>query len=387
MRDLRVYYLASPEVLSGHLYHFRLFSPEPGAQQLAFTYPPFAALVFLPLSALPWRLALVVWHVLSLGAAALLVRTSFRLLPREPRLPDGSPRRAHVALWTAAVLWLEPVQHGLGLGQASLLVATLALVSTTRRHSVLAGAGVGVAAGIKLTPAAFGIYLLARRKRAAACSAALVFLGTVVLAGLTLPKQSLQFWLHHVMDTGRVGPTGSVENQSLRGCLTRLFGHDPGLVEPWWWVTLLLFAALTGTALRTASRHGDALALLTAVQLLALLACPISWSHHWIWSVAAMVWLAHGPARTTRLSRVSLACWALAAGGWLVQVLGQVEDTATATATAPGAPLPIALTACAYPACAALTLAAIARTPSRPRVTRPEQLRAGTSGPRQAPLE
>ncbi|MEU2513135.1 glycosyltransferase 87 family protein [Streptomyces syringium] len=385
MRDLRVYYLAAPEVLSGHLYNFRLFSPEPGAQQLAFTYPPFAALVFLPLSALPWRLALVVWHAVSLGAVALLVRGSFRLLPRESQLPDGSPGRAHVALWTAAALWLEPVQHGLGLGQAGLLVATLALVSTTWRSPALAGAGVGVAAGIKLTPAAFGIYLLARRKWAAAGWSALVFVGTAVVAGLTLPKQSLRFWKHHVADAERVGLVGSLENQSLRGCLARLLGHDAGLLNPYWWATLLLFAVLTGTALRTAIRRGDALALLIAVQLFALLACPISWSHHWIWAVAAMVWLAYGPARTTRLSRVSLACWTLAAGGWLVQLLRQADDAFTAIASS--VPLPIAVAAAAYPACAAVTLAAIARTPTQPQVTRPRQPRVGMTGPREAPLE
>lgn len=349
MFDLRVYREGAPGVLTGHLYDFRLTRADPGAQPLPFTYPPFAALVFLPLASVPWWLTQVLWQVLSLAAALYLVRGSFAL-----SRPGGPVEPARVHLWTAAVLWLEPALHGIALGQVSLPLAALSLAAALRPGALAAGAGIGIAAGIKLTPAGGVVYLLAAGRRRAAVYAACAFAVTVVLAALVAPVESWRYWLHLLGDSGRIGPMASVENQSLRGCLARLLGHDGGVAGLWWPALVLLAAAATALALRGAMVRGDRLAMLLTAQLFVLLASPISWSHHWVWSVPALIWLLHGPLRGRRLSVAAAAVWALSAGAWLVPALHAVAPA--------GRPVswPVALAACAYPLAAALTLAAVA---------------------------
>ncbi|GGM70338.1 hypothetical protein GCM10011609_02540 [Lentzea pudingi] len=58
MIDLQVYWSLAPNVLRDQLYSIDM--PFTADFPLPFTYPPFAAAVFLPLSALPWIAARVV---------------------------------------------------------------------------------------------------------------------------------------------------------------------------------------------------------------------------------------------------------------------------------------------------------------------------------------
>ena len=72
--DFQVYALGGHAVLDGNeLYTFQW-------RGHGFTYPPFAALVFLPVSALPWLAARVVWQVLSVVCLWWIARTALKLL-------------------------------------------------------------------------------------------------------------------------------------------------------------------------------------------------------------------------------------------------------------------------------------------------------------------
>jgi alpha-1,2-mannosyltransferase len=350
MFDLKVYYQGSPSLLHGNLYDFELHRSDPHAQLLPFTYPPFAAAVFLPLAALPWPVAAGIWHLLSLGALWLVVHCSFRLLGH----PDpGRP----AMLWTALALWLEPVRHSLDLGQIDLILAAIVLVGLTGRRSLAAGAGVGIAAGLKLIPAVTGLYFLAARKWRAAFWSAGVFLATVATAWVIDPKDSQRYWFHELYDTSRVGQLGSFENQSLRGAVARTLGHGGGASVLW---GVLALAAVAGglLALRAATRRGETLAMVVTAELLGLLLCPISWSHHYVWFLPALICLAHGPIRRSRAGWLAIGAWLLAAGSWMVPAAGKA-----ASHLSPGAALPWYLIALAwsYPVCAALTLLAVAR--------------------------
>ncbi|TQF06286.1 DUF2029 domain-containing protein [Kitasatospora acidiphila] len=358
MFDLKVYYQGSPSLLHGTLYDFKLHRSDPHAQPLPFTYPPFAAAVFLPLAALPWPVAAGVWHLLSLGALWLVVHCSFRLLGhREPRRP--------AMLWTALALWLEPVRHSLGLGQIDLILAAIVLVGLTRGRSAAAGAGVGIAAGLKLVPAVTGLYFLAARKWRAAVWSAVVFFATVGAAWAIDPRDSSEYWFHELYDTSRVGQVASFENQSLRGAVARTLGHDGGLSVLY---CVLALAALAGglLALRAATRRGETLAMVVTVQLLGLLLGPISWSHHYVWCLPTLICLAHGPIRRSRAGQLAIAAWLVAAGSWMVPAAGKA-----AAHLAPGTALPWYLVALAwsYPVCAGLTFLAVARGGRTPAAT------------------
>ncbi|WP_143760715.1 hypothetical protein [Actinosynnema mirum] len=82
-----------------------------------------------------------------------------------------------------------------------------------------------------------------------------------------------------LLDPGRSGGIAYAGNTSIRGALHRL--GLPGGVEvaPW----LLLAAGGVAVAWLAARRRGP----------VALLASPISWSHHWVWAAPALVVAAH----------------------------------------------------------------------------------------------
>ncbi|WP_179023780.1 glycosyltransferase 87 family protein [Streptomyces sp. IMTB 2501] len=275
--DLRVYRDASPLLLSGGLYDYRLHTAPP-IPLLAFTYPPFAALVFLPLAHLPWTAALWLWQAASVAALFAISVCTARLVSADTLRRTMS----HAMIWTAAGLWLEPVRHTLDQGQVNLLLDALVLGAlAVVRTAAGQGGAVGLAAAVKLTPGVGGLYFLATRRWRAAAWALAAACAATALAWQIAPRESARYWSTLVTDTRRIGPVWSVRNQSLRGALSRLLGHDATL-SPAWWPVLALVTALAADALLNAVTRHDLLGILITAELYGLLACPISWSHHWI---------------------------------------------------------------------------------------------------------
>lgn len=354
MIDLRVYRHAPPGLFDGSLYDFRLgeFSEQ---FPLPFTYPPFAALVFLPLSWLPWEVAHIGWHLLSIGCLYWLVRCATRLV-----VPAADQRYA--LLWTAAALWMEPVRTTFNYGQANLVLAAVLLTALLATRDVLAGLGVGLAAGVKLVPAVSGVYFLARRRYAAAAWSGAWFAASVGLMFVVAPEPSRQYWFSLLGDASRIGPVGSAINQSLRGALARTVGYDVGL-GPWWIAAVLLASVLAAVALRAAVRAGDTMAVVVVVQLYGLMVSPISWSHHWVWVVPTVIWLVHGSVAARSVVRAAALLWLLLVGTYLVPLLVNAQPT---TWTIPR-PWYLAAPGWAYPAAAVLTLVAVAVSLHQPR--------------------
>jgi alpha-1,2-mannosyltransferase len=154
------------------------------------------------------------------------------------------------------------------------------------------GIATGLAAGIKLTPLIFVVYLLITRQARAAAVAAGTFAVTVAVGLLLLPSQSGEFWLGGVfLDERRVGNPVNPANQSLSGALARLAGGlDAG--RPWW-MGAALVTGLAGLVIAGwAHRHGHRLAGVTCCGITGLLVSPFSWTHHWVWAVPLLVALA-----------------------------------------------------------------------------------------------
>lgn len=351
--DLRVYRAAAPHLATGDLYAFRLHLPGPHMFPLPFTYPPFAALLFLPLGPVAWPVVSGVWTAASMGALCALVHSCLRLA--DPAAPQVLHRR-RVLLWSAALLWTEPAAVTCAFGQVNLLLAAL-VGHAVRRRAAAAGLGVGLAAGVKLVPAVTGLYFLAHRRWAAAGWTAAVFLATVAAGWWAAPRAAAEFWLHAVGEAGRVGPVGSVLNQSLRGALSRTLGHDVGWSAAWWAVAVPVALAASAAVVRTA-RRGDRLGALVAVQFTGLLLCPVSWCHHWVWALAAVLWLVYTPRRT-RPRTAALLAWCVVLAGYPIHWLELAQPDIAAF----GRPWYLAALGWCYPVCAVLTLVALcART-------------------------
>ncbi|SER71642.1 alpha-1,2-mannosyltransferase [Lentzea xinjiangensis] len=345
MIDLKVYWSLAPNVLADRLYAITM--PFTADFPLPFTYPPFAAAVFLPLSALPWVVARVFWQVLSLVCLWWLVRTALVLLAARAGRPFDGTWSRRALLWTALFLWCEPVRKTLDFGQINLVLVAGVFAAVVAARQPMAGLGVGVGVGMKLTPGISVLYFLATRRFAAAAWSVVGFAATVALGFLVSAPDSWRYWFELLGAADRVGPVGSVINQSLRGALSRSLGHDVGMSWPWL-LAVAVSAALTWFALRAAVRAGDTVAAVVVVQLFGLLVSPISWSHHWLWVIPLVLWLVH-PLRGPALAAV----WALAVGSDLITFLIDLQPSIWEIPR----PWPLAVLGWVYPALALVTLA------------------------------
>ncbi|MFD0409331.1 glycosyltransferase 87 family protein [Kitasatospora sp. NPDC127116] len=293
MVDMLVYRAEGQAVVRGEdLYAMRL----PG-WDLPATYPPFAAMLFVPSTWFDVSTLRVLVMLLNYALLAAAVHLSLKLAgwPKQHRA-------AVVILATGLGIWLEPVFTTFQYGQVNLGILCLVLWDLTRpdRHR-LKGVGIGLATAIKITPGLFAVYLfLTGRVRAALVSA-----GTFLAAGLigwaVLPDASYGFWTTYLWDPSRVGVTVLVDNQSLRGAVCRLLDvNDPGLVGliasalvATFGLGVAVLAGRSARVLRRADAWGAVCAALTA-----LLVSPISWTHHWVWCIPLLALLAV-EARTT----------------------------------------------------------------------------------------
>lgn len=289
--DLHVY-LGGAAALDkpGTLYSY-VYADQTPDFPLPFTYPPFAALVFYPLTKLPFAVVALGWQLGIIAALYGVVRVSQRMI--------GVVSAPAAMLWTAVGIWTEPLRSTFDYGQVNVILVLAALWAAYSTRWWVSGLLVGVAAGIKLTPAITGVYLAGVRRWGAAVFAALVFAGTVALSIGVIGQQARYYFTDLLGDAGRIGPIGTSFNQSWRGGISRILGHDAGygpLVLAGIAVSAVL-AVLAWRALGGSDTDRDLLGSLLVVQLFGLLISPISWTHHWVWVLPLMIWLINGPWR------------------------------------------------------------------------------------------
>jgi alpha-1,2-mannosyltransferase len=312
MIDLMVYRAEGATVRAGG----DLYALRTTAAQLPTTYPPFAALLFTPLTLLDDSQLRTLATAGNLALLVAFVGLSLRLVGHT---------RGDTVWWVAAVaVWCEPVWTTLRYGQINLLLAVLVLWDLTRRPGDrLAGLGIGLAAAVKLTPALFAVFLLAtgvvahRRHGTGAPwlrharGATAAFAGATLLAAAVLPHDSWRFWSCMVFRAGRVGHAEETANQALRGVLARAL-HTPDPGAAWAVAAARGRAAGLAVAVRAELRGQRAWAVLGCA-VTALLICPVSWSHHWVWCVPVVLLLGarghRAVAAGTLLAFCSYALW------------------------------------------------------------------------------
>lgn len=309
--DLHVYISGAAALgRPGALYDY-VYADQTPDFPLPFTYPPFAAVVFYPLHLLPFGLVAFVWQVGTMAALYGVVRLSQRLLG-----VSATAGRRVAMLWTAVGIWTEPLRSTFDYGQINVILVLAVLYAVYSSRWWVSGLLVGLAAGVKLTPAIAGVYLVGARRWAAAGFSAITFAGTVAVSVWASGDQARRYFTELLGDAHRVGPVGTSFNQSWRGGISRILGYDAGY-GPLVLITVALTAVLALLAWRGLSSdpaRPDPLGLLLVVELFGLLASPISWTHHWVWLVPLMIWLLHGPHADRRGAR--LLGW-----GWLALTL------------------------------------------------------------------
>ncbi|WP_018500694.1 glycosyltransferase 87 family protein [Parafrankia discariae] len=326
LTDLVVYRLGGDVLLHGG----DLYSAVEPASRLPFTYTPFAAAVFTPLALPPRPVAQLVWTLLLLVSLYFFCATSLAAAV-DGQPVDGRPATGRRVRLVGAVVGLamlaEPIRRNFDLGQINIVLGLfVALDLFGRRGPLPRGVLIGVAAGIKLTPLIFVPHLLLTGRHRAALVAVATFGVTIGVGFAASPGSSATYWSETFLDTGHVGGVPFAGNQSLLGVLARLMsGADNA--RP---LYLPLAVATAAVGLATAAwlfRSGARLPGDVTCALTGLLVSPISWSHHWVWAVPALLWLSAAPGRPRWGRGAAAAGYGLlvAAPIWWVPNTGDAE--------------------------------------------------------------
>ncbi|MGE2736928.1 glycosyltransferase 87 family protein [Mycolicibacterium vaccae] len=279
----------SPLYADGAIFHTR------GGIDLPFTYPPLAAVAFAPFAMLSLEAASV---AITLTTFVLLLVSTAIVLTRLDVWPTttvtGEPawlRRVWLsaAVVAPAVLFYEPIRANFDFGQINVVLMTLVIADCVpRRTPWPRGVLLGLAIALKLTPAVFLLYFLLRRDTRALTVTAISAV-VASLAGFALAwRDSWEYWTETVRNTDRIGTATLNTNQNIAGALARL-GLGEGPQFALWVVACFAVLALTVWAALRAQRAGQPVLTLVCVAMFGLVVSPVSWSHHWVWSLPVVL--------------------------------------------------------------------------------------------------
>lgn len=287
--DLYVYLGGGDAFRHGQdLYQTEMQTPFAGFL-LKFTYPPLAAMLFAGLAVLPLAASIAIFTTATLAVLFLCLRAVLvRVAPA--RLLARFPVPVLALAITLGAAWLEPVRETISFGQVNILLLGLIVADClVAKPWWPRGLLIGLAAAIKLTPAAFVLYFVAKKDWRAALTTVGGFVGFGLIGFALAPGDSASYWFKDFFDTNRVGNLGFSYNQSLRGVVARV-GLPANLEGPFWVVLCLGVLALTWLIVRRTRLAGQDLPAMLAVGVFSLLVSPVSWAHHWVWAALALVW-------------------------------------------------------------------------------------------------
>jgi alpha-1,2-mannosyltransferase len=274
----------------------------------AFTYPPLTAYLFVPFHVIGWRATAIAWTVGNVVVLALLYTITLRRF-----FSVHGPTAwllSSAGLAPATIFLLYPFRSLLYWGQLALFILFVVFVDLFVVPDRFRGLLIGAAAAIKLLPAIFVVWLLARRQFRAVGRVVATFGALTLFAAVLWPHASAQYWFHLLPSGSDVAratdplnvPTslghwyygvGKVGNQSLLGLLARP-PFQLSKLMPWLAVALVVLALGVVVSMRLLVRRRDLLAFLT-LSVTTVLVSPVSWVHYWVFAglapfVAVLEW-------------------------------------------------------------------------------------------------
>nr|WP_304503759.1 glycosyltransferase family 87 protein [Corynebacterium lemuris] len=266
-----------------------------GDLALPFIYPPFGALILVPLTVFDAIHHDLAGDIIIMVSSALILICLWFVLRAVTR---GSVDKRGLAALTAvtwpAVLLIEPVWLNAGFAQVNVVIMALVVLDLVpRRRFLPQGSLIGIAAAIKITPLAMLLYFLLRRDFRAIITAGVSALVVTGLAALVRWDATVDYFSTVLLGMGTDSEFGVSavyqSNSSLKGMLMRWWTSDAALdanstLTNIIWLVFALLTIVLGGWLMIALFRRDMLidaALVNAVIM--LLISPVSWSHHWVW--------------------------------------------------------------------------------------------------------
>ncbi len=283
MVDLGVYRAAGQALLTGG-------NPYQLPGDLPFLYPPFAAVLSVPLAIAPQAMAEIGWTVAgALALTAVIHRFS---------LTGWTLSLAA----TVAVLVVEPVTQTFAFGQLGIVLVALVVLDLAPGPTVLGrrllprGTLTALAAALKLTPAIFVGYLLFTRQYRAFVTALVAFAAVTLGSAAVAPAVSAEFWgrLAHG-DTGLGHSIIYYTNQSVMADVVRILGLGRGvaLLGLTMSAAVALLGLIAGVLWHRLGDQGAVWMALNLCGIASLLASPVSWLHHFVWIVPLALGVAY----------------------------------------------------------------------------------------------
>jgi len=294
--DIDIYQLGGQAWLNGRpLYTGDVLFHTPIGLDLPFTYPPLAAIAFCPFAWLHMPAASVVITMITfvlLVVSTMIVLARLDVWSQTAVLPGpGWLRRLWLAVLISSVaaFWLEPIVSNFAFGQINVVLMTLVVADCLpRRTPWPRGLLLGLGIALKLTPAVFLLYFLLRRDNRAAVVSAASFVGATLIGFALAPSDSWEYWTHTLHNTERIGKPTLNTDQNIAGALARI-GLSDQLRSALWVACSLGVLALTIWAMRRVLRAGEPTLAVICVALFGLVVSPVSWSHHWVWMLPAVL--------------------------------------------------------------------------------------------------
>ena len=269
-----------------------------GGIDLPFTYPPLSAIAFAPLALVSLQVASVAINAVTcvlLLVSMWIVATRMGVAQSWQVSDPAWARRGWLAAGAVAgaMKYLEPIQANFSFGQINVVLMTLVIADCVpRRTPWPRGALVGLAIALKLTPAVFLLYFVLRRDFRAVLVAVASFVAASLLGFVLAWKDSCEYWTTTVHHTDRIGDATLNTNQNAAGALARL-GLGAGTHFVVWTAVCFAVLGLTVWAARRVlagpDGNGEPALALVCVALFGLVVSPVSWSHHWVWALPAIV--------------------------------------------------------------------------------------------------
>lgn len=239
-----------------------------------FIYPPFAAWLFEPLAWMGENPMEIVWTISTYVAVFLIVGMAVHRL-----------QLRNWWVWSIGLaglaFFIEPIRAHVMYGQINifliLLVCADVLGYTPRK---IRGIGIGVAAGIKITPAAYALIFLVRKDWWSLARSFGFFLLTAIIGAILRWDESIYFWTKEFLISDRGGAPPYPPNQALTGLIARL-GTSNEFAQMVMKPGFLIIAALCVWGAWRFEHAGRPVHAFLLVIMGIVLATPLAVTHHW----------------------------------------------------------------------------------------------------------
>lgn len=259
------------------------------ALTLAFTYPPFAALTFVPMSLIPFP----VLSILVMAADVLCTAYCLQLLWKH--IMRSSLSHNATLLCTVCIMASDPFFATLAFGQINIFLLTLICMDFFRVNTrIPMGVLLGICIAIKLTPAVFVLYFLLRWDRKTLRNTILSTCACFAGAYLYSPTNTLTYFSGTLSHTERIGAMALRTNQSLLGVFAKLTQQTHVYKTLWFCACTIIVPAVMYIIHLLIRNHWYPEAFFSTV-FIWWLCSPVAWQHHWVFLLPLIVcWYRRG---------------------------------------------------------------------------------------------